>query len=71
MKMIIPIMGTNYQGGTIMNKKEIMKTIKSLARSQGFYGRLYETLKSNPEALEFLEKQNFKDSLEMVMFLEA
>lgn len=54
-----------------MNKKEIMKTIKSLASSQGFYGRLYETLKSNPEALEFLEKQNFKDSLEMVMFLEA
>jgi hypothetical protein len=54
-----------------MNKEEIMETIKSLARSQGFYGRLYETLKENPDALEFLEKQNFKDSLDMVMFLES
>lgn len=54
-----------------MNKKEIMEAIKSLAHSQGYYGRLYETLKENSEALEFLEKQNFKDSLEMVMFLEA
>lgn len=54
-----------------MNKKEIMEAIKSLAHSQGFYGRLYETLKEDPEALEFLEEQNFKDSLEMVMFLEG
>lgn len=53
-----------------MNKKEIMEAIKSLAKSQGFYGRLYEDLKENTEALEFLEKQNFKDSLDMVMFLE-
>ena len=54
-----------------MTKTEIMEASKSLSHSQGFYGRLYETLKSNPEALEFLEKQKFKDSLEMVMFLEA
>lgn len=54
-----------------MNAQEIMEAIKSLAKSQGFYGRLYRTLKENPEALEFLEKQNFKDSLDMVMFLEA
>lgn len=54
-----------------MNKQEIMDAIKSLAQSQGFYGRLYRTLKENSEALEFLEKQNFKDSLDMVMFLEA
>lgn len=54
-----------------MTKEEIMEAIKSLARSQDFYGRLYETLKANPEALDFLAKQNFKDSLDMVMFLEA
>lgn len=54
-----------------MNKKEIMEAIKSLAHSQGYYGRLYEELKENPEALEFLEEQNFKDSLDMVMFLEG
>lgn len=54
-----------------MTKQEIMEAIKSLAKSQGFYGRLYETLKENPEALDFLAKQNFKDSLDMVMFLEG
>lgn len=54
-----------------MTRKEIMEAIKSLAHSQGYYGRLYEELKDNDEAIEFLEKQNFKDSLEMVMFLEG
>lgn len=59
------------QRKNIMTKEEIMKAIKSLAKSQGFYCRLYETLKENPEALDFLAKQNFKDSIDMVMFLEA
>ena len=54
-----------------MTKQEIMKTVKELARSQGFYCRLYETLKENPEALDFLAKQNFKDSIEMIMFLKG
>lgn len=54
-----------------MDKKEIMETVKELARSQGFYCRLYETLKTNPEALDFLAKQNFKDSVDMIMFLEG
>lgn len=54
-----------------MNKQEIMDAIKSLSHSQGFYGRLYETLKANPEALDFLAKQNFKDTLDMIMFLEG
>lgn len=54
-----------------MTKEEIMETIKSLAKSQGFYGRLYEFFKENPEVLDFLAKQNFKDRLDMIMFLEA
>lgn len=56
---------------TKRDAKEIMETVKELARSQGFYCRLYETLKANPEALDFLAKQNFKDSIEMIMFLEG
>lgn len=52
-----------------------MEAIKSLAMSHGFYGRLYRTLKENPEALEFLEKQNFKDSfiykVEASIFLDT
>ena len=54
-----------------MDKNEIMEAIKSLAHSQGYYGRLYETLKANPKALDFLAKQNFNDVVEMVMFLEG
>lgn len=54
-----------------MNAQEIMETVKELAKSQGFYCHLYEILKANPEALDFLAKQNFKDSIDMIMFLEA
>ena len=54
-----------------MTKEEIMEALKSLAKSQGFYGRLYEFFNENPEALEEFAKQNFKNSLDMVMFLEA
>ena len=42
-----------------MTKTEIMQVIEALAHSQGYYARLYDTLKEHPEALEFLEKQNF------------
>jgi hypothetical protein len=51
-----------------MNKEEIIKAIKSLAQCQGFYGRLLENL--NDEALEYLEQQNFKDTVDMVLFFE-
>ena len=54
-----------------MNKKEIMEAIEALAHSQGFYARLYDTLKKHPEALEFLEKQNFNNPIDMIMFLEC
>lgn len=54
-----------------MDAKEIMEAVKDLARSQGFYCRLYETLKEHPEALEFLEKQNFKKPIDLIMFLEG
>lgn len=54
-----------------MDAKEIMEAVKDLARSQGFYCRLYVTLKEHPEALEFLEKQNFKKPIDLIMFLEG
>lgn len=54
-----------------MTKEEIMEAIKSLAPSQGYYARLYDTLKEHPEALEFLEKQNFKKPIDIIMFLEG
>ena len=55
----------------MMSGKEILDTIKSLAQSQGFYGRLLEQIQDNDEALEYLEQQNFKDSLDLILFLEG
>ena len=54
-----------------MTKQEIMEAIAALAHSQGYYARLYATLKEHPEALEFLEKQNFNNPIDMIMFLES
>lgn len=56
-----------------MKKEEIYKTIRSLARSQGCWGRLlneWEEAWITNEALEELEAMNFKDMLDVVMFLE-
>lgn len=59
-----------------MNKKEILSTIKMLASSQGFYSRLYANimeLKSNERGkfLQLLENQKFKDSVDLIMYLEG
>ena len=60
----------------MMKKNEIMKTFKSLAQSQGYYGRIVDELESMSESngnmyLEGLEKQNFKDAVDLVMFMES
>lgn len=58
-----------------MKKEEILSAIRSLAANQGFYGRLLIVLTSDePDAvayLEYLEEQNFKDTVDLVMFLES
>lgn len=58
-----------------MKKKEILNAIRSLAASQGFYSRLLISLSSNePDSvayLEYLEEQNFKDAVDLIMFLES
>lgn len=58
-----------------MKKEEILSAIRSLAASQGFYGRLLMALSSDePDAvayLEYLEEQNFKDVVDLVIFLES
>jgi hypothetical protein len=59
-----------------MKREEIMKTIKSLASSQGLYGRLYRALMEldedeYDEVMTELESQNFKDGVDLVMFIES
>ena len=54
-----------------MNKEEILKAVESLSHSQGFYCRLYNALQDNDEALEYLSNQNFKDVVDLILFLEG
>lgn len=62
-----------------MKFDEIIQTIKDLAKSQGFYGRLLyeiEDAKENDrekyERIKVtLEEQNFKDAVDMVLFFET
>lgn len=58
-----------------MSREEILSTIKNLARSQGSYGRMYQFLTSGSEEaedmLQDLEDQCFKDTIDMVMYLEG
>lgn len=58
-----------------MKKEDILKAIRSLAASRGFYSRLLMVLTSDePDAvayLQYLEEQNFKDTVDLIMFLES
>ena len=58
-----------------MKKEEILATIKSLASSQGSYGRLYESICDNPvegdKWLTYLENQNLKDIIDLIFFIES
>lgn len=62
-----------------MDIEQIMAAIRSLAHSQGYYGRLYNELQemqtNDPDQWEevktTLEAQNFSDSLDMAMYFET
>ena len=62
-----------------MNREQIMETIRQLANSQGSYGRFYRALcemrDNEPDrfdkAMTMLEEKNFKDAVDLVMYLES
>ena len=62
-----------------MKIEEIKSTIKSLASSQGFYGRLLASMetmeemfpKDYEEVVKELESQNFQDTVDLVMYFEC
>lgn len=62
-----------------MERNEILATIRNLANSQGFYGRLYRAFidlkENNPEnyelVMEKLEAENFGDAIDLVLFFEC
>lgn len=58
-----------------MKREEILNTFILLSQSQGFYGRLLNLLDTmeveKKEAfLTLLEGQNFKDMLDLIMWIE-
>ena len=60
----------------IMTAKDVINVIEELSYSQGFYGRLLRDIKGlNAEDFrEFcrvMEEQNFRDSLDVVLFFEC
>lgn len=76
-------MGNNYKNEKLVQNAKsfrmIVNTIKGLRHSQGFYSRLYndlmEDIKYNKENISgFLnnsELPKFKDSLDVIMYLEG
>lgn len=62
-----------------MTRKEIMKTFAMLARSQGSYTRLYNSLREleadQPDDYDTLmiqlEEENFKDAVDLIMYVEC
>lgn len=59
-----------------MNREEIREVFKQLAMSQGFYGRLLRQIdEADEEARENfwkdLEDQNFKDSVDLILYIEG
>lgn len=56
--------------------EDIIKLIRELAKSQGFYGRLLENiLELDDESYEELaglwESKNFKDELDFILYIEG
>ena len=62
-----------------MTRRQILDTIKDLARSQGLYGRIYEAIQSLKEAdsdqydsfMNHLVNQQFETPVDLVLFFEA
>lgn len=55
-----------------MNREEIINSIKDLAKCQGFYSRLYDYIltDNSEEFISELESQNFKDTIDLILYLE-
>lgn len=55
-----------------MDKFEIEKIIRRLAKSQGYYSKLLREIQEDKSGmiLDHLEEQDFRDEIDLVLFLE-
>ena len=54
-----------------MKRERILEIISDLSKSQGLYGRLLRDIELDPTIPDTLEEQNFKDSLDLILFIEC
>ena len=59
-----------------MKREEILEVLESLAKSNGRYYRLLSLIEEMPQqqyeaTMGLLEKQNFKDAVDLVMYFEC
>lgn len=58
-----------------MTKEAIKKNIATLAKSQGFYGRLLNQIEDDEAVLDYLHEKSiqegWKDSVDMVLSIES
>lgn len=52
-------------------KEKILEWCRTLAASQVVYRRLLEEFKEHPDTLEEVAKNDFKDVVDFVMFVES
>ena len=62
-----------------MNAVQVIEVIKDLAKSQGFYSRMWQSIQENiltdeeeyENFQQFCEQRNFKDAVDLVLFFET
>lgn len=70
-------MATDTQTATLTeeqireNEQQVLAWCSELACSTGLYGRLLNDLRENPDYLRYFAEQDFKDSLDFVLFYEC
>lgn len=74
-KRVFNLIPIHLKTSKTMNKKQILKAIKNLSKSQGFYERLYNKLTDGSEEseayLEEMVEQKFKNVVDLIMFIEC
>lgn len=59
----------------MMTRNQILNSIRNLGKHQRYYSNLYKYLKENSDGaellLEELEDQDFKDEVDLCMYLET
>jgi len=54
-----------------MNAEQILDFIRTMAMSQGFYGRLLANIQKDSSILDLLVNQHFDKPMDLVFFLEC